>query len=213
MPGTMTWDLPLCSTTMGVAHEESSAQPRASVPCRCFSRATTNDFFVVPVNDGRVAVKGRGTAFAMTMFGVHLAKVFFPEQLTRTVQQYRPYKPKNATVLAIGDRQCQGQAAGDMTGSSGVAFCRSAAKEGCRWPGHGQNSEVVIVGQCEIVVSTWTNEAGFTDRHKGSRCKRTAGRPKRRGGMPLAGQRPLPADVLFFVRFDRRLGIWCDAGC
>src|SRR5262245_42235202 len=72
---------------------------------------------------------------------------------------------------------------------------------------HGEDDKFVLIGCGEIIMSAGTDKARLdrTAVRDGGRQKNPIA-PDDRRGVALAGQRYLPADILVFAPFDRRVG-------
>src|SRR5262249_29794479 len=157
-------------------------------------------FFVVPVDDQGLAVQDRGAALAVSVLGVHLAEILFPQQLAVGVQAVETAGAEECEhPRAIGDRRGRRHTAGNMTrfvwqflvyGALPEDFSVAAAD--------GQHHKLVPLGQGQIVMGAWAIRVaglhGLPVRDR--RREEEVLTPDDGRGMPLARYCRLPADVL-----------------
>src|SRR5262245_11334199 len=78
---------------------------------------------MVPVDNQCVAMQDGRTTLAVPMLGVHLAQVFFPDQLSIQVEAIQAVRSEGSEdTLAVGDGGGRGEAAADMAGFERSGF-------------------------------------------------------------------------------------------
>src|SRR5688572_19582392 len=171
--------------------------------------------FVIPIDDQRVPVQGRGTTFTVPVLAVHLAEVFFPKKLAAGVQAIEAVGAEEGEdERAIGDGRRGGETGGEMAGFVRRGCVHRLLPENLpSLAADAQNHELVVPGHFEIVVSAGANEARLqwlAERNRRGKENLLAPHDGRR--MPLARQHTLPADVLGLAPFDGWLRVGCHAG-
>src|SRR5262245_24269461 len=73
--------------------------------------------FVIPIDDQRVPVQGRGTPFTVPVLAVHLAEVLFPKELAGGVQAIEAVRTEEGEdERAVGDGRRGGETGGEVAG-------------------------------------------------------------------------------------------------
>src|SRR5262249_22302389 len=161
-----------------------------------------------------IAVQDRRTAFAVAVLAVHLAEVFFPNELAvevETIQAIRAERRKD--VFAVADRRRRREASSYVAGFVRRSVMHSFLPENLpALAAHGQHGEFVASGPIQIVVRARPNEPrldGIAVRNRGGQKDAVATDDRR--GMALTRECRLPADVLGLAPFNRGLRIRSNA--
>ena len=178
--------------------------------------------FVVPGDDDRVAVEGRGAPFAEAPAGLHLAQVLLPDQLPVHVQAIDAAGAEvGDDALAVRDGRVRGGAGLGPAGLVRGRFAQRLLPDRLAGPAIQREQHVLV--DANRLRGRRSRGGGRTGRRRFRRLRLGeairwnrrlnvhALAPHDRRGVPAAGNRDFPANVLGLAPFRRRIAARCGA--